>query len=319
MKRTVITGGTGFVGANLARRLLADGHEVHLLVRQAHRPWRIEPIRSDVHLHEADIRDPKALVRALAAIRPDWVFHLATHGAYPSQTDMQEMLETNVMGTANLVHASLQAGFEAFVNTGSSSEYGFKDHAPTETEWLDPNSYYAVTKASATLFCRYTAQSQGANITTLRLYSAYGPYEAPTRLMPALILEGLHDRLPPLVNPDVARDYVYVEDVIQAYLLAADAKGQELGAVYNVGTGTETTLEEAVAVARRVLDATAEPQWGSMEGRNWDTKSWVSDSRRAREALGWEPQYDLEAGIREMVTWFQDHPTMLEMYRARRR
>jgi nucleoside-diphosphate-sugar epimerase len=154
MKRVVITGGTGFVGASLARRLLADGHEIHLLVREDFTSWRIEAIRQHVYLHEVNFVDGQNLIRRIDEIRPDWVFHLATYGAYSYQTDLQRMVQTNIIGTMNLVEACVKTGFEAFVNTGSSSEYGFKKHAPSETESLEPNSYYAVTKASATLFCR---------------------------------------------------------------------------------------------------------------------------------------------------------------------
>ncbi len=159
-KRVILTGGTGFVGANLCRRLLREGHEVHLLVRPGYRPWRIEAVRSDLRLHKIHLSDKETLTREVVEIRPDWIFHLAAYGAYSSQTDLQRMVETNVTGTMNLVEACLATGFEGFVHTGSSSEYGFKNHAPSETELPEPNSHYAVTKASATLFCRTTAQTR---------------------------------------------------------------------------------------------------------------------------------------------------------------
>src|SRR6058998_3106401 len=187
MKRVLLTGGTGFVGANLARRLLQSGHEVHLLVQPRHTGWRIEAIRDDLRLHEVDLADGERLGNLVRRIGPDWVFHLAAHGAYSWQRDLGQIVRTNILGTMNLVGACVATGFEGFVNTGSSSEYGFKDHAPAETEALEPNSYYAVTKASATLFCRFTARARSVNLPTLRLYSVYGPYEEPSRLIPALI------------------------------------------------------------------------------------------------------------------------------------
>ncbi len=304
MKRVVLTGGTGFVGANLARRLLRDGHEVHLLVRASHSSWRIDEIRADLRLHQVNVADAEGLRRAVATIRPEWVFHLAAYGAYPSQTDVGTMIQTNVVGTANLVEASLPSGCEAFVNTGSSSEYGFKRGAPAEDEALEPNSYYAVTKASSTLFCRYTAHQYQVRMPTLRLYSVYGAYEEPGRLIPTLVMRGRRNELPPLADPDTARDYVYVDDVCEAYLLAARRPTAELGAVYNVGTGVQTTLRGVVEIARRVLEVTAEPNWGSMPSRSWDAPVWVSDSRKIREQLGWEPRHSLEAGLRLTADWF---------------
>lgn len=314
MKRVIITGGTGFVGANLARRLLQEGHEVHLLVRQGFAPWRIEAIRADVRLHEVDLGNRESLLPVIDEIRPDWVFHLATHGAYSSQNDLSQIVRTNILGTVNLVEACLKSGFEAFVNTGSSSEYGFKDHAPSEKEWLEPNSYYAVGKASATLFCRHTAQSRGVLLPTLRLYSVYGPYEEPARLMPALIVRGLRGELPPLVNPDVARDYVYVDDICEAYLLAATRTGQEPGAVYNLGTGVQTSLGEVVSTARRLMNITAEPQWGAMPNRQWDTSVWVADHRKALNELGWRPEFTFERGLGRMHGWFLENPELLRFY-----
>ncbi len=306
MKRVVITGATGFVGANLARRLLEDGNDVHLLVRACHNPWRISSIRADVFLHEVDLRDAETLTSIISSIRPEWVFHLAAHGAYSSQTDVRTMIETNITGTVNLVEACLKTGFESLINTGSSSEYGYKDHAPSEEELLEPNSHYAVTKASATLFCRYTALHRGVRIVTLRLYSVYGPYEEPTRLIPTFIRLGLNGKLPPLVSPNVARDFVHVDDVSAAYLLAASRPAAKAGAIYNVGTGVQTSLREAVETARRVLGIKAEPQWGTMPNRHWDTECWIADNRKIRKELGWSPVHSFEQGLRITANWFRD-------------
>jgi dolichol-phosphate mannosyltransferase len=265
--------------------------------------------------HEVDLRDAETLKRAVRSIRPEWIFHLAAHGAYSFQTDAKQILETNIMGTVNLVHACLETGFEVFVNTGSSSEYGFKDHPPREDEVPEPNSYYAVSKASATLCCGYVARSHGVRVPTLRLYSVFGPYEDPKRLMPVLILKGLQNSLPPLVNPEVARDFVYVEDVVQAYLLAATVPGQEVAAIYNVGTGVQTTIREVVEVARSVLHIAQEPRWASMEDRIWDTDTWVSDNRLIREKLGWISAHTFEQGFNRMVEWFRTNPEMTALYR----
>jgi dolichol-phosphate mannosyltransferase len=221
-------------------------------------------IRPDLRLHELPLHDSDAVARVVSQIRPDWVFHLAVHGAYSRQTDWEQMVQTNIQGTMSLVSACLKTGFEAFVNTGSSSEYGFKDHAPAESEPVEPNSHYAVTKAAATLFCRYTAQSRRVHLPTLRLYSVFGPYEDPGRLLPNLILHGLKGQLPPLADPDVARDFVYVDDVVEAGLLAASVPTPGWGPIYNVGPGVQTTLRDAVAVARQLMGIAAEPRWSTI-------------------------------------------------------
>lgn len=308
MKRALLTGATGFVGANLVRRLLRDGHEVHLLAREGHARWRIEEIESEVRIHRADLSDAADLAQLFARVRPDWVFHLAAHGAYSWQTDAAQIVQTNIAGTINLVEAALQTGFEAFVNAGSSSEYGLKDHAPLESENLEPNSHYAVAKASATLYCRFSAEKHRQRIPTLRLYSVYGAYEDPNRLIPALFRHGLKGELPPLVDPNIARDYVYIDDVCEAFILAASVPTAQWGAIYNVGTGAQTSLAQVVEAARAVMPIEVQPQWGTLPGRGWDTDVWVSNPEKIRRELGWKAEYSFEAGLRAALPWFEKQP-----------
>jgi nucleoside-diphosphate-sugar epimerase len=225
------------------------------------------------------------------------------------------MVDSNILGTMNLVEAAASVGFEAFVNTGSSSEYGPKDHAPSETEWLDPNSYYGVTKTSATLFCRHTARARDLPIPTLRLYSAYGPYEQPTRLMPTLLVKALEGTFPSLVDPTVARDFTYVSDVCHAYVLAASWRGSDPGAVFNIGSGRQTTLREIVDLVRRKFRITDEPRWGSMPRRSWDTVTWVADNQSAQRELGWAPSIKLERGLDLMSDWLEGDRAILNEYR----
>ena len=314
MRRALLKGGAGFLGANLVRRLLEDGHEVHLVLRARTDPWRLDSLAGAVRVHHADLTDEHAVRQVVASARPEWVFHLATSGAYSWQIDERRMVATNVLGTMNLMDACLTAGFDAFVNTGSSSEYGFTDHAPSEDEPVAPNSHYAVTKASATLYCRYMARRHQIHVPTLRLYSVYGPFEEPGRLVPTLIVLGLRGELPPLVSPDIAHDYVYVDDVSEAYVAAASGHHEAWGPVYNVGTGQQTSLREIVEIASRALGIQEAPRWDSMQPREWDTTVWRADIRKIRERLGWTPRHDLAQGFRRSIEWLRDNSTYRRRY-----
>lgn len=315
--RVLLTGATGFVGANLARRLVCAGHEVFLILRPGYKPWRITDIRADVALHTVDLSDEASTLAAVRRIQADWIFHLAVHGAYSSQTDTHQMVATNIMSTINLINSAAEVGFRAFINTGSSSEYGLKDHPPDEQEWIDPNSEYAVTKAAATHYCRYLARARSLTATTLRLYSVYGPWEEPTRLVPTILIRAREGTLPPLVAPGTARDYVYVDDVIDAYLAAATQGKRGEGAVYNVGTGVQTSLWEMVETVRSLIPVEEEPRWGSMAQRSWDTSTWVADTGLIQGQLGWTPRYSVRAGLMAMVSWLDAHPDIEKYYRDR--
>jgi dolichol-phosphate mannosyltransferase len=221
------------------------------------------------------------------------------------------------MATMGLLDACVAAKVEAFVQAGSSSEYGFKDHPPREDEAVQPNSAYAVTKAAASHYCQYVATREGYRAVTLRLYSVYGPFEEPTRLIPTLIVRGLQGRWPPLVDPEVARDFVYVDDVCEAFVRAAASPDVNPGRVYNVGSGSPTTLRQVVEMARKVLRVEAEPTWGTMPRRSWDTSVWFSNPTAIAAELGWKAAVPFEEGFRKTVEWLKAEPGRRELYEGR--
>jgi len=303
MKRALVTGAAGFVGANLVRHLLNSGHAVHIICRSESNFWRLDDIKNDLQIHHVPLTDAETLRVCLQKkVRPDWVFHLAAHGAYSWQNDLERIVSTNVLGTANLLSSCTKIGCEAFVSAGSSSEYGYKAHAPKEDEWLDPNSDYAITKAAATHFCRLYAQKHSLPTVILRLYSVYGPFEDKDRLIPTIIRHGLEGKLPPLVDPMIARDFIYIDDAISAFIAAA-TKEIKPGSVYNLGTGKQTSLRDVVAVAREIFDIKQEPQWGSMPNRRWDTSVWVANNEKICRELDWRSKFTFKDGLLETVKW----------------
>jgi dolichol-phosphate mannosyltransferase len=265
-------------------------------------------------MHPVELRDSAGTREALLRIRPDWVFHLAAFGAYPAQTGMGAMVETNLMAAVTLLDACAAMGVEAYVQTGSSSEYGFKDHPAREDEAIEPNSHYAITKAAATHYAQFTSRQRGLHAVTLRLYSVYGPYEEPSRLIPTLLVSGFERRLPPLVSPAVARDFVFVDDAVEAVLQVAAHPGLPRGSVYNVCSGTQSTVASVVALVRQLLAVAAEPVWSSMESRAWDTNSWVGSPEAIGQQVQWKARVDMETGLRRTVEWFRENPDLLEMY-----
>jgi len=316
MQRAVVTGGSGFVGASLVRRLLSMGWHVDLLLRPGYATWRIPTQQPQLSTHVVDLTDASSVEVLLHRLRPRYVFHLAAHGAYSWQTDAARIARTNLEATRALALAALKADVEAFVHTGSSLEYGRKRHAPSEDEPTEPEGAYAVSKAAATAFCRDLARKSGISMPTLRLYSIYGPWEEPRRLVPSLLVHATAGKWPPLANPNTARDFVWVEDAIDALLIAASRPLADPGAIFNIGTGRQTTLGEIVDIVRAMTGCEAEPHWQSMPDRGWDTDIWQADTRHAATELGWTAQTPLRTGLRETVQWLGKDRDRLDFYRA---
>ena len=313
MRRVLVTGAGGFVGAYVARRLAGDGHAVTATVRPGGDPWRLRAAPG-VNVLGLDLADGPAIGVAVAAVRPEWILHLAAHGAYSWQTDRERILDVNLRATIALLDAAVAYGVEAFVHAGSSSEYGVKGHAPAETEAPEPNSDYAVMKAAATLHCAHVARSAGIHAVTLRLYSVFGPWEEPGRLVPTLLARGLDGTLPPLVAPDTARDFVFVDDVCDAFVAAAERTDLPRGTILNVGSGRQVTLREIVAVTCELLEVAAEPEWGSHDARRWDTSVWVADPSLAARLTGWHARRSLHDGLAASVRWLLAHPELWQRY-----
>ena len=298
----LVTGGGGFVGANVVRRLLEGGAEVHVLLKDDADQWRLEGVRDRLTVHPVDLVDGDAVRSAFARVAPASVFHLATHGAYEHQADARRILETNVIGSANVMEAAAASGARVLVNAGSSSEYGWKRQAMREDDRLEPNSVYAVAKAAQTHLAALFARRGPTAVVTFRLFSVYGPWEEPTRLLPTLIRRARAGEPLEMASPDTARDFVYVDDVVDA-LVDVDRLPAVSGEVFNLGSGVQSTLRDVVAAVQAAVGDRSEVKWGAMPARRWDTDRWQADAAKARTMLGWSAKTTLAAGVAKMAAW----------------
>jgi len=305
-RRFLITGASGFVGSCLLRRLIEDGEEVHVLLRPQARLWRINDLNGRYFAHECDLLDHDRVAQVVGEIRPTVIYHLAAYGAYSYQNEADQILKADINGTWNLLQACKGLDFELFVNTGSSSEYGFKKEPMKESDILEPASYYAVAKSAQTLLCSFIAKSEMKPVVTFRLFSVYGPYEEPTRLIPTL-MKSLDQGLPMnLVSPHIARDMIYVDDVVDAYLKVDRLKAFP-GEYFNISTGVQSSMADVVRLAAEVSGRTTEFRWSGMPARSWDTDIWVADTHKAETVLGWTSATPLRDGLSKMWAWFQTH------------
>ncbi|WP_326541317.1 NAD-dependent epimerase/dehydratase family protein [Pseudorhodoferax sp.] len=298
----LVTGASGFVGANLFKAIAALRSDVFAVVRRE-KGWRLAEIK-DEFIIAVDFNDYAAAKNLLQSMAPQTVFDCMAYGAYSFEEDSNLIYQTNFQSVVNFIDLLSRNPFTAYVHAGSSSEYGTNCSAPAEDSPCEANSPYAVSKVAVANYLRYMGKHRSFPCVNLRLYSVYGPLEDTSRLIPNVLRKALAHELPPFVDPRTSRDFVHVDDVCAAFVMAAAKMHPGLyGESFNIGTGTKTTIAELAHITRQTFDIAAEPKFGTMEGRAWDLADWYADPRKANEQLGWQARVGLGEGLRSTARW----------------
>lgn len=306
-KVALVTGAAGFVGANLVRSLASEEVETHVILKKTSNTWRIADLLSKISIHSVDLSDLIDLKRMVSRVKPNYIFHLAAHGSYPSQLDESEMVRTNLLGTYHLLKAAEEVPYESFVNIGTSSEYGFKNKPMRETDLLEPTTFYAATKAASTLFCQTWAKVLKRPVVTLRPFSVYGPWEEKGRFIPTIMINLLTNKEINLTKGLESRDFIYIDDFVEALLVGANLKEKLSGEVINIGTGRQTTVSKAVEILFQIAKSKVKVNKGVYKERPWDTTHWVADITKAKEIMRWSPKHKLEEGLHLSLSWFREN------------
>ncbi|PSL28465.1 NAD-dependent epimerase/dehydratase family protein [Dyadobacter jiangsuensis] len=298
-----VFGASGFIGANLFNDIFKIRKDCYAVTHDATKAWRLKllnvPFENIIH---CDILSDNSIKEVFEKYKPQTIFNLAAYGAYSKQSNVNLTYETNVLGTVNILQNCTKD--MVYIHAGSSSEYGFNCTSPKETDRVEPNSHYAVSKVSAAYLLEYYAKVAGLKTLNLRLYSIYGYWEEPDRLIPRLIENARKKNLPSLVSPDISRDFVFVEDCVEAFLDAAlKIDDEKSGRSYNIATGRKTTMGDLVDVTRKAFSIAKEPEWGSMSNRKWDLAEWFGDPTAFENDFGWKAKTSLEDGLIRYSQW----------------
>ena len=210
----------------------------------------------------------------------------------------------NYVALTKLVNVLKDYSISSFIHSGSSSEYGDNCSAPSENEICVPNSDYSMSKLAATNFLANAGKNFNFPNITLRLYSVFGPLEDTSRLIPTVVHHGLEKKFPKLVNPEVSRDFIYISDVCNAFIQSALAINPEIyGEIFNIGSGTKTTIKDITVIAKKVFKIPYEPSFSTMDSRSWDLKNWYSNPKKAKQKLNWEANVSIEEGLKYTKKW----------------
>lgn len=304
-QRIFITGGNGFLGANLVRMLLAQGHELHLLTRGQSDHSRLESVASKLRFHVGDLLDLPELRRIATASRPDIVFHLAAEGVGAGTLDRNAIFAATATGTLNLLQALEDLPVHRLVHAGSSAEYGWKDQPMCEDDRLDPRTPYGLAKACATMLWQ-AENHRGRSATTVRIFNAYGPWERSPRLVPYLAECFREGRAPELSSGKNQRDWIHVEDVCELLMLAA-FHPQGGGAILHAATGEVHSVRQVVETFQEIAQAAIPARFGVRPDRPDDPLVWAASIEQTAARVDWRPKHDLRSGIEATWRWFQAH------------
>jgi nucleoside-diphosphate-sugar epimerase len=304
----LVTGGAGFIGGHLVEGLLGAGWEVRVLDDLSTGSERnLAQARGRIEFTRGDIRDAGALERVMHGV--EVVFHQAAMASVPRSVAMPVLTNSiNIDGTLLVLETARQAGVRRVVYAASSSAYGDTEVLPkVESMPATPRSPYALQKYTGEVYCRLYCELYGLETVALRYFNIFGPRQDPksdyAAVIPCFVTAALANR-PPVIYGDggQTRDFTYVENAVQANLLAADAE-RASGSVINIAAGVRTSLNDLWQGIRRNVDTDVEARYEAP--REGDVRDSLADLTLASKLLGYDPTVDLEDGLRRTIASFR--------------
>lgn len=309
-RSVLVTGATGFLGSAFVRRAVRDGARVVVLSRQTSDPWRLREVHGEYARVDAPLETLASL--RLAECEGATMVHFAAAGVQQTVDDFTDLVTTNVLGTSNALQFALQHVVARFVMMGTSGEYGAGVHLREDAP-LRPTSEYGAARAGATMLAKAFASRRGLDVTTVRPFAVFGPYEAPYRLLPYAITQALRGHSIRISSGHQTRDYVHVDDVVEG-IVRACLVPEASASTFNLCTGIETSVLDAVATVRRLSNANVPIETGVVTPLAGDMLRTTGDPARARELLLWTPMASLAARLEQTINWFETSGLSLPQY-----
>lgn len=313
-RRVLVTGAGGFIASHLVERLAESGAQVRALARYNSRgdPGLLNLLPSStlerIEIIFGDLRDLPTLESAMEGV--SHVFHLGALIAIPySYRRPAEVVETNVIGTLNVLLAARSNQVERVVHTSTSEVYGTALRVPIDEDHpLQGQSPYSASKIGADKLAESFYRSYDLPVVTLRPFNTYGPRQSMRAVIPTIITQALTRPMIRLGNLDARRDLTYVQDTVSGFMRVAETPGIE-GETFNLGYGEEVSIGElaklVIELVERPVKIELDPQ--RLRPEKSEVQRLLSDNSRARERLGWIPEVPLRAGLQETIHWITGH------------
>jgi dTDP-glucose 4,6-dehydratase len=313
-KKTLVTGAGGFIGSHLVEALVRMGAKVSVFVRYNSRSDlglldRLpKEINQELEVFAGDLKDPEALRRPVRGC--EIVFHLGSLIAIPySYTNPMDFVQTNIVGSANLLSACLWNNVEKIVHTSTSEVYGTAIYCPMDEKHpLQAQSPYSATKIAADKLAESYCRAFGIPVAIARPFNTYGPRQSSRAVIPTIILQALYGDKVMLGSVEPKRDFTYVEDTVSGLIEIAKS-GQSVGEVINIGCGREISIAELAQVILSVMgkEAAILKEERRVRPEKSEVERLMCNNSKAMELLGWEPRISLKEGLRRTIDWFEAH------------
>jgi nucleoside-diphosphate-sugar epimerase len=299
--RVLLTGGVGFVGSHVARRIVQAGCDVVAVVRPGRDTRVLAELGDRLTVVTGDLQDAEALTRALELFPPDLCLHLAWYVVPGRYLSAPENLDA-VAASASLLRALSKTSCRRIVVASTCAEYADADDCVNEESAIEPRTLYAACKRAVSLMTAQVAADRGWTAVTARLFQVYGPREPEPRLIPSVIRTLVAGRPCPLTNGDQVRDFLHAEDVADALWAVTTS---ERGGAVNIASGIPTTVAAAASEIARQLGRPELLQLGALPTHPSDAASICARRGWLHEELGWKPRFDLASGLAHTIEWWR--------------
>jgi dTDP-glucose 4,6-dehydratase len=310
---SLVTGASGFIGSHLVELLVKHGHKVRVLIRYSSDlelgklNYLSPAILSQIEIVRGDIKEYNICTEIVKDC--DYIFHLAAMISITySYQNPNEFIQTNVLGTSNLLNAALNVkGLKRFSYISSSGVYGSSKYLPIDEQHsIAPISPYAVSKTSADLLTMAYANTFDLPVTVIRLFNTYGPRQSNIAVIPSIIEQCIHDRKVSLGNLFPKRDFLYVQDAVDGiYNATTNIAGTNQ--LFNLGTGKMTSIKNLLELIVSYFETEIAFNSSNKEKqRSVDQDEIVANIEKLEKTINWSPRYTLEEGIEKTIDWYQN-------------